>query len=542
MPDRLYTTAELDSMGVHHLTAPVAQAAPPDAPAPDALASRESAALAGDIESGFSAGVGTAMDRTMLGLKQAYQYVAGDDEGRQKINAAVKALDDRKSSQTTAGKVGEAFGTAIQFAIPQGGAASLARVAPAAMLKGARALMGAPGSIGRAAVQGGAYEAVQPVNPGDVGTDEYLMQKGLQTGMGAAGGAAVGKVAKMLTSSGVPVPADRQGMVDEAKRLGITLTPAERTGNRDHAIREAYLASHRGSGGVMAGLRDEKQALLNQKSAEALGSEAAAPTEAVLAQARAEASKGYEPIANIPAMSFDEPYALALDTFIAKQGKKALGSDEASKIAMKLKNGAATGTGSEFLEDLQGIKDLSFAARQSGDVNTSKQLGDLSTIMEDYAGRRVGQLAKDGSISPDAMERFKAARAAYAKIHAVEKAVDPVTGNVSANKYLNQEFKRAPASKGPGKSAVAEDLRDAGAVARVMRQSAPPVSSSGTAERLEGGAGGLLNAGKNYLAAKMHLKYGGQAGPLGAVLGPSQNAMVRRLMPGVAFSAEEGMQ
>ena len=524
---RRYTTAEMDAM-----TQPSADQPVPDASAPEA---------APDTEASFSSGVGTSVDKTILGLKQAYQYMAGDDEGRQKVNDAIATLESRKSSQTTAGQLGEAFGTAMQFAGPQMGAGAVAKLAPRALVKGAQMLSGVPGSTGRAAATGAAFEASQPVEPGDLSTEEYAKAKGVKAGIGAAGGAVAGKVSNLLTHRGVPVPADRQNMVAEAERMKIPLTPAERTGDRDLAIREAYLSSHRGSGGQMAKIREDKQAIMNQEASKAIGSEAAAPTEAVLAERTAIANKGYEPIAAIERLPNDGKYLTALDDFMAKQGKRAVGSDEALKIAQKMKAGAGTQNGGEFIEDLQGLRTLSFEARKRGETTTSDQLSDLSEILDDYAERQVAEMAKAGIVPANAMKTLKAARAERAKIHAVEAAVDPVSGNVSAAKYLSTEFKRQKPSSGPGTSAVATGLRDAGSVARVLRQSAPPISSSGTAERLEGGAGGIVNAGKNYLAAKMHLKFGGRGGPLGAVLPQRANMFTRRMLPGAAFGAEEGM-
>ena len=238
----------------------------------------------------------------------------------------------------------------------------------------------------------------------------------------------------------------------------------------------------------------------------------------------------------------DGKYITALDDFMANQGKRAVGSDEAIKIAAKMKAGAGTLNGQEFLDDLQGLRTLSFEARKRGETNNSDRLKDLSTILDDYAERQVSEMSKAGLVPANAMQALKAARAERAKIHAVEAAVDPVTGNVSAAKYIKGEFKRQKASSGPGTSAVAEGLRPAGDVARVLRQSSPVISSSGTAERLGGGGVlGTVNAGKNYLAAKMHMRYGGRGGPLGAVLPEKTNMFVRRMLPGAAFGAEEGM-
>ena len=546
MAERRFTSAELDAMEQQAVSQGMSPAAAKDA----------SGTMTEGVEGGenFTGGVGASLQRTVLGLKQAYQYLAGDDEGRTAINDAIKKLEDHPALQTPAGKLGDAAGTAMQFMGPQVAGSALARLAPKAIVKGIQAVTGAPGSTGRAALQGGAYEAAQPVSPSDAGTDEYLMGKAGQTAAGAAGGAVVGKIGKMLTSPGVPVSPERHMLAKQAERLHIDdLSPAQRTGDPTLAQLEEGYASLPGSSKVILGPRANQQKRFNKTSAEALGSKFDAPNEAALAEAHTRAAKGYEPLAQIPSMKGDSALMVDLDKFMTKQHSSVMGSSEAVEIAKKLKKtDKNTWTGDQFLEDLQGVRDLSHGARQKGDVATSKQLGGLATIMEDFAERRVENLAKQGQIAPNAMEAFRDSRILYAKIHAIEKATDPVTGNVSALKYLNQEFKRNPASRGPSQSPVSKGLEEVGATARVLKQIAPYIGSSGTAERQAGQAlaegmtgpfAAIRAAGpmiKNYMAAKMYMARGGMPGPLGSVLTPTQSMYVKRLLPDAAFAGKEG--
>jgi len=175
--------------------------------------------------------------------------------------------------------------------------------------------------------------------------------------------------------------------------------------------------------------------------------------------------------------------------------------------------------------------------------------------MENYLEREVTTRSAQGTLPKDALKLFKEGRTDYAKIHAIEKATEPVTGRVSAPKFLSQEQKRQPAHRGRGTSPLAEGTREVGDIARTMKTLTGAMPSSGTAERIAGQQ--LVEAQtqlgssirvpyqmfKNKLAAKMYLagqgQFGGGAGMLGKRLSPTQNAMVRRLMPGVSISAGE---
>jgi hypothetical protein len=542
---RRYTTGELDAME----QIAIAQGMHPKA------AAEASQALENELGAGerFAGGAAASLQRTILGLKQAYQYMVGDDAGRAAINEAIKRLEADPVLTTPEGRLGEAAGTAAQFMGPQGVGSAAAKLAPKVIVKGIQTVTGVPGSVGRSAIQGGAFEAAQPVSPSDASTEEYLMGKAGKTALGTAGGAVVGKVGGMVTSPGIPISPERTAVVKEAERLGIKLTPAQRTGDVTLSQFEEGLASRPGSAKIILDAREAQQKVLNKKAAEALGSKGDAPNEAVLSQQRTLASKGYEPIAAIPSMSWDTQYILSLEKFANKQAVKATGSADAASAARRLMKGSGKLTGNGFLEELQGIRDMSYGARQNGDVATAGQLGDLGEIMEDYAERRVAKLAKLGQVPADAMDQLRAARTEYAKIHAIEKATEPVSGRVSSLKYLTGEFKRSPASKGPSQSPVATGLADVGATARVLKQVTPYIGSSGTAERIAGqqlveatqGPFAAIRASgpiaKNYLAAKFYMKHGGQPGPLGNRLTPTQNMYIKRLLPDMAFATKEGL-
>lgn len=542
---RRYTSAELDAMEKEA----VGQGMSPEA------ARQASEELTGGVEGSenFGTGVAASIQKTLMGLKQAWEYLAGDDEGREAIQIAIRKLEEKPELQTPSGRMGEATGTALQFAGPQGMGTVAGRVAPKAIVGGARRVLGAPTSTLRTAEQGAAFEAAQPVKTDDLSNEEFLMGKAGATLSGLGTGAITGKFSNMVTAPGVPSTPERDVISAQAKRLGIVLTPAQRTGDITLSQFEEGLASRPGSAKIILDAREAQRKVLDKKAAEAIGSKFDAPHEGALAEAHARAAQGYKPIAAIPKMSWDTTYITDLDKFATTQASKATGSVDAVGVAGRLKKGAGKATGSDFLEELQGVRDMSFGARQKGDVATSKQLSKLAEIMEDFAERRVAVLSKKGLIDPSAMDQMKAARKEYAKIHIIEKATEPVSGRVSPLKYLSNEFKRNPASKGPGTNDIANELREVGEAARVLKQTTPYIGSSGTAERIAGqqlveasqGPLSAIRAGipmaKNYLAAKYYMAHGGKPGVLGSRLTPDQNMYVRRLIPDATFAAKEGL-
>lgn len=502
-------------------------------------------------------GAVASIKRTYLGLKQLAS-LAGNDEDRAKINDEIKAMEEEYAPVlgTTAGKVGEFAGTMGQMLIPGGAAGRAASMAPRILPRTALRTMRnlAPGPVLRGTAAGGTFEAAQPVLPPDTSTESLLIDKAERTAIGAGAGGAAGKVGQLLTRTGPVVAPERAALASEAERLGLNLTPAQRTGDVTLQQLEEGLASRPGSSSVIHAEREAQREALDRAAAKAIGSPAPAPTEAVIAQARESANRAYDAMAGIPKMSWDTDYIKDLDRFIGAQAKKVTGSPDAANLAKKLKQASAKWSGDTFLEELQGIRDLAFAASRRHDVATSRQLRDLSTIMEDFAERRVQKLAAQGQIAPDAFQKLKDARIEHAKLYAIEKATEPTTGRVSPSKFLTGEKKRQPSSTKRGASATGKGLQEVGDIARVLRQTGPYIGSSGTAERLAGqqmaqGFQGPLSAwragipmAKNYAAARAYLSHGGKPSYLGTRLTPAQSAYVRRMLPPAVIAAGEAEQ
>jgi hypothetical protein len=539
---RRYTTQELDAMDA-------AEQAAIDQGMNPAAAKDAAATMRGG--QGFMEGMTGSLTRTGLGIKQAGTYLSGTDEDRVKVNEEIRAHEAQMANQDPSGKIGEMVGTAAQFAGPQAVGSVIGKLAPKFVTQAARLYLGQPGSVLRSAGQGVAYEATQPVMPSDADTSEYLMGKSGRISMGAGAGATAGLVGKFATREGVPTPLNRQPMMMQAQRLGIEqhLTPAMRTGDETLSKLELGFRSKAGSEGQFAAKDRALQAALEQQGTKAIGSTAVSPTESVLAQQWQEALKGYEPIKNIKNMSIDAQYFDALHA-LAQDQVAAVANPTAVAMAKKLLRTAHKMTGDDLLGQTQKMRTAGFKARET-DPPKADVYNDLAKIMEDYTERRVGYLASKGTLPKDAMEKFRQSRTELSKIRAIEESVDPVSGKMTASRYLKGVYNRSPAHAGPGASPTATGLQDVTDTAKVMQQARPELSNMGnlmTGRELQSAATGPFSAlvhmgpiAKNYLAAKYYLKYGGKPGMLGNALTPTQNAYVRRMLPGVGFAAQEGL-
>lgn len=497
-------------------------------------------------------GVAASLKRTYLGLKQLATYMTGDDAAKQAINDEIQRMEEEYGPvlATPAGKVGEMAGVVGQFMVPGMAAGRLAKMMPGAANL-VRTVAGQPGSIGRAALTAGLFEGAQPVTPGTTSMGDFAIQRGARAALGAGLGATAGAVGNRLTKVGTPPIPQLQGIEKEAQRVGFTgraaLTPAQRTGDPVLQQYEEGLLSLPGSSRVIRNIRKAQEDVLNKAASKAMGYPKMNPTESVFGMARDNANLAYEPIAQIPKLKTDVPYFDDLVNIARKTD-----SDVVAKMAEKIRNKGSL-SGDAFLEKMQDVRDMAFHASRQGDKYTAKEFGKLNNVMEDFLERRLEDLAKKPGnvITTDTIQQFKDARLQHAVIRDLEKATDPVLGKVSPAKVMARQFARQrPGSTPSPTSSALQDVTD---ISRVMRKTMPYIGSSGTAERLAGQdmvnaelspLASLQQAGpamKNYLAAQLYLRNGGQPGMLGKHLPPSVNALARRLFPPEIIAAGESL-
>lgn len=497
-------------------------------------------------------GAMASLKRTYLGLKQLATYITGDDAAKQAINDEIQRMEEEYGPvlATPAGKVGEMAGVVGQFMVPGMAGGRLAKMMPGAANL-VRTVAGQPGSIGRAALTAGLFEGAQPVTPGTTSMGDFAIQRGARAALGAGLGATAGAVGNRLTKVGTPPIPQLQGIEKEAQRVGFTgraaLTPAQRTGDPVLQQYEEGLLSLPGSSRVIRNIRKAQEDVLNKAASKAMGYPKMNPTESVFGMARDNANLAYEPIAQIPKLRTDVPYFDDLVNIARKTD-----SDVVAKMAEKIRNKGSL-SGDAFLEKMQDVRDMAFHASRQGDKYTAKEFGKLNNVMEDFLERRLNDLAKKPGnvITTDTIQQFKDARLQHAVIRDLEKATDPALGRVSPAKVMARQFARQrPGSTPSPTSSALQDVTD---ISRVMRKTMPYIGSSGTAERLAGQdmvnaelspLASLQQAGpamKNYLAAQLYLRNGGQPGMLGKHLPPTVNALARRLFPPEIIAAGESL-
>lgn len=510
-----------------------------------------------DLEN-FGTGIEASLKQTYLGLKQAATYLTGNPEARQAVNDEIAKMEQEYGPilDTKAGKAGEIAGAVGQFIIPGGGAAAVGKAVPM-LSKAAAKLFGQAGSVRRAATTAGGFEAAQPVAPGNTRTEDMLLQRGARALIGTAGGGAVGAVGSKLTNPGTRQISSLSGIEQEAQRVGLkgdaALTPAQRTGDVDLLQYEEGLLSSPGSQNLIKQRRNNQQEVLNKATSKALGTPSMPPTETAFGISRDTADLAYKPIARIGQLPPDARYTLDLHNFAHSQYTKATGSKDVAQVAGRLNKGSRNITGSGFLEELQGVRDLGADAARQGKSATASQFRDLTNIMEDFLERRLSNLAtKPGSgITPDAFKNFKEARLQQSVLHSLEKSTDPVLGKVNPNKVLKEQSSRQRPGANP--SPTTQALQDISDISRVLRKTSPYIGSSGTAERLGGQRmveeslnplASLRMApimARNYLAARHYLNHGGNPGVLGRTLPPGANLAIRRLLPPEAIGTGEAL-
>lgn len=499
----------------------------------------------------FAQGAMSSLKRTYLGLKQLATYVGGNDEAKQAVNDEIARMEQEygPALASPAGKIGNVAGTLAQFAVPGAVAGIAGRAAPAAAAA-MRTVTGAPGSVGRAALTTGAFEAAQPVNTGNTDTQDQLVARAMRGAMGAGLGAGAAGIANRLTRSGPAIQPELKGLTKRAEEAGFkggaALTPAQRTQDRYLLQKEEGFLSSPGSSNLIATRRKAQQDVIDEAASKVLGAPGQKPTEAIFGAAREKANAAYAPIARVPSIREDGAYLDDLMS-LAKSTK----SRDVARTARQIRENGAL-PGDAFLEHLQDVRTLASDAGKAGQQYTAKEYGKLATSMENLLDRQLSELAKTGSsgVTPDTIRAFRDARTDLSAIRALERSTDPVRGTVSPNKVLSEQFRRQrPGSKPTPTTQRLQQVSDA---ARVMRETMPYIGSSGTAERLMGqkiveaesspvsAIRFMIPSIRNYLAAKHYLNHGADPGVLNNLHPEFKNAL-RRYLPPATLGAAEGM-
>lgn len=316
-------------------------------------------------------------------------------------------------------------------------AGSVAMLAPTALIPGAATIPGA-------AVVGALAGAAQP-SVSNVETASNI-------GLGAAGGAAGQWVAGKLSNALGERLAQRAAQ--QAQRLPVQTAARE-------AIDAGYVippSDVRPGGAVelLSGLSGKiktaqeasarNQQVTNSLVRQALGVAPDEPlTRETLLNIRRNAGQAYEAFKNVGTVQADDAFNNALDAIVSKYQGAArsfpdlVSDDPITKRVMALKQ--PTFDAGDAIDATKVLRDASDRAFGSGDKATATALKKASDALEDVLERHLSKTGDEGLL-----KAFREARKGIAKTYSVEKALNPVTGDVSAPALAQQFAKNRPLS------------------------------------------------------------------------------------------------
>lgn len=333
--------------------------------------------------------------------------------------------------------------------------------------------MSGMGLAANLAGQAGTAGAIGFSQPGSL--SERVQRGAVDAALGAAGEGAGRLVGRVVAPQLAP-----RAMATSAEELGYGVLPSTRAqgvGQKFRQVVEGGLEASSG-GGRFAAMHEGNQALLNRAAAESIGEVAEAPTDTVLASARARIGdtfgallpKGKDiPVDDAITAQVDEIADKAISPFIRGE------ADPIGTSVKRLQEHLAKG--SMDAGDLMALQSrLGKQGRQAlRGENSNPELGhallDMQEALLDLARRNM---------SPEEAAAFTGARQQYRNLMTLESGqnIDPVTGQVYPGRIANflQRRDRRGFLEGGNRSPFYEGVR-------FMAREQKPLPTSGTAER-----------------------------------------------------------
>lgn len=366
----------------------------------------------------FLAGIGKGMTDLARGAGQRLGLVSQSD-----IDEARKL--DAPLMNTTGGKVGNFVSTVAPAVVAAG-------------LPGAQTLAGA-------AAYGAAQNLLQPTGTGE----SALKNAALGAGFGAAGygaGKLIGAGINKLAESGAARAAANQGISDAAataRDAGYVIPPTQTNPSLMNRTLEGFAGKL--TTGQQASLKN--QATTNNLASRALGITQDIPiTPDILKGIRSQAGDAYEALRGFGQITADNEYGDALKAITQKYQGAAKDFPDLAKndIEAIVSSVNKPSFGSDSAVDaIRILRDKADTAFGSGDKVLGKAYRSTADAMEGLIDRNLQAVGDNAS---GLLGAFRNARQAIAKTYSVEKALNPVNGNVNAQILSNQLKRGAPLS------------------------------------------------------------------------------------------------
>jgi hypothetical protein len=398
------------------------------------------------------------------------------------------------------------------------GAGRVAGVVAPAM--GAANVIGAIPSFAKAAPlaqnigMGAALGAMTPEETGKTGGELYKEQakQGLIGGTLGAALTPLQKLAGVLR--GPEQTPQMAGAVEKARQAGYVIPPSQARGS----LVNRALEGTAGKASTAQNASAKNQEVTNKLVSKALGlPEEEMLTPEGLGNIRTIAGKAYENIENIGTIKPSKEYTEGLNQIASKPLKALQGFPNAKPspiidLAESLKSDAFDGSAAlAKIIDLRDAANTAYGSKQKLLGNANKKAAEL---LEDEIERHLKATNQKEMLSD-----FRNARQLIAKTYTVEKALNPVSGNVNA-KSLAAELKK-------GKP-LTEELRTAAEFATQFPKATQTIESMGSLPQtspLDIGAAGVMASLTNPAAlASLGVRPGARAA---ALSGPVQNRLVQ---------------
>jgi len=361
---------------------------------------------------------------------------------------------------------------------------------------------------------GTALGAMTPEETGKTGTDLYAEQA-KQAGIGGALGGALTPLQKLIgVLRGPQQTPQMAGAVEKARQAGFVIPPSQANGS----LVNRALEGTAGKVSTAQNASAKNQEVFNRMAAKSLGlPEEELLTPESLGNIRTVAGKAYENIENIGTIKPSKEYTEGLNQIASKPLKAQAGFPNAKPspiidLAESLKSDAFDGSAAlAKIIDLRDAANTAYGSQQKLLGNANKKAANL---LEDEIERHLKSTGQEAML-----DEFRKARQLIAKTFTVEKAMNPVSGNISG-KALAAELKK-------GKP-LTEELRAAAEFATQFPKAAQTVESMGSLPQtspLDIGAAGVMASLTNPAAlASLGVRPGARAA---ALSGPVQNRLVQ---------------
>jgi len=361
---------------------------------------------------------------------------------------------------------------------------------------------------------GAALGAMTPEETGKTGADLYKEQA-KQAGIGGALGGVLTPIQKLIGALRGPEQTSQMaGAVQKARDVGYVIPPTQARGS----IINRALEGTAGKASTAQNASARNQEVTNKLVSKALGlPEEEMLTPEGLGNIRTIAGKAYENIENIGTIKPSKEYMEGLNQLASKPLKAQAGFPNAKPspiidLAESLKSDAFDGSAAVAkIIDLRDAANTAYAANQKLLGNANKKAADL---LEDEIERHL-----KGTGQKELLDEFRNGRQLIAKTYTVEKALNPVSGNVDA-KALARELKK-------GKP-LTEELRTAAEFATQFPKANQTIESMGSLPQtspLDLATAGIASAITSPAAlASLGIRPGARAAALSS---PIQNRLVQ---------------